>query len=75
MSGIQTVNAPVGSMSKIAPEPWPSCQNRTMKPHTAPIEMMLNTTALSGSSSERNTRASRTYVISAITITTHTKLP
>ena len=43
-------------MSKTAPEPWPSCQKMTMKPQTAPIEMMLKQrSALRGSSRERNT--------------------
>ena len=61
-------------MSKIAPEPWPFCQKITMKPQTAPIEMMLKITAFSGSSSDRKTRASRMYVITTIT-SSQMKLP
>ena len=45
-------------MPKIAFEPCPSCQNSTIKPSVAASEIRFSTTALSGSSSDRNARTS-----------------
>ena len=75
MIGIHTVIEPVGSMSNSAPEPLPFCQKTTMNPQTAAIEMTLKMIALRGRRSERNTRASRMYVINRIRRITQMKLP
>ena len=50
-------------MPQIASEPWPSCQTSSSTPHAAATLMTFRITAFSGSSSERNARASRTNVI------------
>ncbi len=34
-TGSQKLMAPVGATSKIASDPWPSCQKNTMEPKTA----------------------------------------
>ena len=68
--GSSTLIARVAWMPQIASEPQPCCQTRTRSPHAAATESRFSRTALSGSTSERNARASRTNVsaeISAIT--------
>ena len=62
--------APVADTSKIASDPWPSCQKNTTEPKTAAIEIRLSSTALSGSSTDRKVRTSSTKVISAISART-----
>ena len=61
-------------MSKIASDPLPSCQNQTMNPNTAASETRFNSTALIGSSTERNVRINSTRVISAISASTNGNL-
>ncbi len=53
-------------MPQIRLEPWPACHTSSSTPHAAPTLITLRITAFSGSSSERNARASSTNVISAI---------
>lgn len=65
----------VACTPKMAFEPWPCCQNRTTKPNDAPSEMMLSTTALSASATERNDRASSRKVTSAMIASISGKLP
>ena len=55
--------APVGDTPKTASEPLPCCQKHTTAPNTAASEIRLSTTALSGSSSDRNVRTSSTKVM------------
>ena len=74
ITGSQNVIAPVADTPKIASEPWPSCQNQVMNPKTAASDTRLSSTALIGSSSERNVRTSSTNVISAISASTYGKL-
>ena len=75
ISGIQNVTAPVAWMPKIAFEPCPSCQNSTITPSVAASESRLSSTALNGSSSERNARTSSTKVSSAMIVSISGKLP
>ena len=69
MSGIHAGTDPVASMPHSRSDPWPFCHMIASTPHVAVTLAMLRTTAFSGSSSERNARASRmnvTIPISAI---------
>ena len=66
---------PVAAMPQMKLEPWPCCQTSSSTPQAAPTLMMLRITALSGSSSERNARASSTKVITAIRAIISGKLP
>ena len=56
-------------------EPWPFCQTSVSTPHAAATLITLRITAFSGSSSERNARASSTNVITAISAIISGKLP
>ena len=67
--------APVPSMSNTAFEPCPSCQNSTISPSVAPSEIRLRITAFNGSNSDRNARASRMNVSTAISTSISGKLP
>jgi hypothetical protein len=60
------VIAPVAGIPHSAREPIPSCHTSVITPHAAPTETTFSTTAFSGSSSERNARASNANVTSAI---------
>ena len=53
-------------MPNSASDPWPCCHTSVTAPHAAATESTLSTTALSGSRTERNARASSTNVITAI---------
>jgi hypothetical protein len=75
MSGIQAVIAPVGSMPQIACEPCPACQTNWSTPHAEATLTTLRTTALSGSTRERNARARRRKVTIAIKTIISGKLP
>ena len=66
--------APVGETPNTASDPCPCCQNQTTAPNTAASETRLSTTALIGSSTERNVRTSRTNVIAAMRSSTYGKL-
>ena len=50
----------VAGTPQIASEPWPCWKMKTMIPYAAPSETRFKITAFSGSSNERNARASRT---------------
>ena len=62
--------APVADTLKIASEPWPICQKKTIDPNTAASESRLRITALIGSSTDRNVRTSSTNVITEINAST-----
>ena len=62
-------------MPQIASEPWPCCQTRTSTPQAAATLSTFRMTAFSGSSSERNARASRMNVMTAISAIISGKLP
>jgi hypothetical protein len=66
MSGIHDEIEPVAAIPQISSEPWPCCQTSVITPHAAPTLNTLRITAFSGSSSERNARASRRKVSSEI---------
>ena len=75
ISGIQDWMEPVAWIPQIASEPCPSCQTRTSTPQAAATLRMLSMIAFSGSSSERNARASRMNVVIAIRAIISGKLP
>ena len=75
MSGIHAVIEPVAGMPQIASEPWPCCQTSSSTPQAAPTLSDVQQHRLGGSSSERNARASRTNVTSAISAIISGKLP
>ncbi len=75
ISGIHDGIDPVASIPKIASEPRPCCQIRTTTPQAAATLRMLSTIAFSGSSSERNARASRMKVVIVISAIISGKLP
>ena len=52
----------VAGTLQIASEPWPCWKMKTMIPNAAPSETRLRIAAFSGSTSERNARASRMNV-------------
>jgi hypothetical protein len=58
MIGIQGLIACIASIPQI-PEPCPSWKTMTTIPNAAASETRLRITALSGSTSDRNARASR----------------
>ncbi len=66
---------PVAEIPQIRLEPWPFCQTSSSTPHAAPTLITFRITAFSGSSSERNARASSTKVITAISAIISGKLP
>src|SRR5579864_4145660 len=76
-------NTIVGSHARMAPvalipyshEPCPCCQKNTMKPKADPRDITFNTTALSGSTRERNDRIRMNIVIRLTTISSKGKLP
>jgi hypothetical protein len=70
ITGSQNVMAPVAETPNSASEPCPSCQNQVMAPNTAASDIRLSSTALIGSSSDRNVRTSSTKVITAISAST-----
>ena len=62
-------------MPQSTSEPWPSCQTIASTPQAAATLATFRTTAFSGSSSERNARASRMKVTIAISAIISGKLP
>ncbi len=66
--------APVADTLKTASEPWPCCQKKTIDPNTAASEIRLSSTALIGSSTDRNVRTSSTKVITEISASTYGNL-
>ena len=56
-------------------EPWPSCHTIVSTPHAAATLITFSTIALSGSTIERNARASSTNVISPMSRIISGKLP
>jgi hypothetical protein len=62
MSGIHEITASVACTFQIASEPCPSWKTKTTIPYAAPSETRLRITALSGSTTERKARISRTNV-------------
>ena len=62
-------------MPQMASDPQPCCQTITISPQAAPTDSRLSSTALSGRTSERKARASRTKVSPAISAMTSGKLP
>ena len=66
---------PVAWMPQIRCDPWPCCHTRVSTPHAAATLTTLRITAFAGSRSERNARASRMNVTSAISAIISGKLP
>ncbi len=62
-------------MPQIASEPKPCCQTSTSTPQAAATLRTLSTIAFSGSSSDRNARASRMNVVIVISAIISGKLP
>ena len=75
MRGIQALTECVAAIPQIRFEPWPSCQISVITPHDAATLITLRMTAFSGSSSERNARASRMNVRTAMIAIIAGKLP
>ena len=62
-------------MPQIALEPWPSCQNHVMRPKVAESDTRFSSSAFAASTTERNARASRMNVSTAMIANISGKLP